>query len=87
MNLSMWTKKQTIQQPRIQPWILSEPKTLMHVQPRSLAQCTEAFYPITLQEMDCVALLNRVDTKFIMTQMQLTSILQFLPREYRVLTI
>ena len=51
------------------------------------ANCLERFSPISLQEMDAVALLNRVDTKFVLTNTQLAAVLQSLPCEYRVLCI
>lgn len=49
--------------------------------------CLERFAPISLKEMDAVALLNRVDTKFVLTNAQLVSVLLSLPAEYRVLCI
>ena len=45
------------------------------------------FSPITLAEMDSVALLNRVDTKFITDVDQLLSILDEVKDDYRVLEI
>ena len=53
----------------------------------SYGSCLERFAPISLKEMDAVALLNRVDTKFVLTNSQLASVLQSLPAEYRVLCI
>ena len=53
----------------------------------SYGSCLERFAPISLKEMDAVALLNRVDTKFVLTNTQLASVLQSLPAEYRVLCI
>ena len=41
--------------------------------------------PISLNEMEAVRLLNRVDTKFLLTQPQLTEILRAVSDRYRVL--
>ena len=46
-----------------------------------------AFDPITLPEMDAVALLNRVDTKFVFRRNQLPRLLHNLASGYRVLQI
>ena len=59
-----------------------------------LANCLEKidqiltqFEPITLKEMDGVALLNRVDTKFITDIDTLASVLEEVSNDYRVLQI
>lgn len=49
--------------------------------------CLAAFEPISLNEMDGVALLNRVDTKYVLRQSQLTAILPRLAAQYRILEI
>jgi hypothetical protein len=46
-----------------------------------------SFAPITLQEMDDVKLLNRVDTKYLLPRGQLPRILDGLTDDYRVLSI
>jgi hypothetical protein len=46
-----------------------------------------AFEPITLQEMDGVILMNRIDTKFAFTMSELTLLLPLLANHYRILTI
>jgi len=43
--------------------------------------------PITLAQLDAVSLLNRVDTKFLLTASQLVEILPGLTQEYRVLEV
>jgi len=43
--------------------------------------------PATLAELDAVALLNRIDTKFLLTVPQLAEILPRLARDYRVLEV
>lgn len=52
-----------------------------------LEKAIEAFEPIRLQEMDAVALLNRVDTKFVLSTSQLLSALHSVRPYYRILTI
>ena len=46
-----------------------------------------AFEPITLQEMDGVKLMNRIDTKFAFPMSELTLLLPLLANHYRILTI
>lgn len=45
------------------------------------------FTPVSLAEMDAVALTNRIDTKYVIPQWQLPSILQALTGSYHVLDI
>jgi hypothetical protein len=45
------------------------------------------FYPISLKEMDNVALLKRVDTKFLTTEKKLLEILEIISSEYQILDI
>jgi hypothetical protein len=52
-----------------------------------LKNILSSFEPITLKEMDRVALLNRTDTKFIFSTEQLLDLLQYLPEYYKVLEI
>ena len=53
----------------------------------NLERLLESFDPISLEEMDGVKLLNRVDTKYILPSHILPSIFRSLKSEYRVLTI
>jgi len=53
----------------------------------SLDEVTGAFAPISLQEMDSVALLNRVDTKFVLSTSQLITVLDNLRFRYQILSI
>lgn len=53
----------------------------------SLSQILNLFGPISLGEMDSVKLMNRTDTKFLLTIEQLKSILLEVQNDYRVLTI
>jgi hypothetical protein len=45
------------------------------------------FSPITLEEMDCVALMNRTELKFVFSSQQLPALLGMAPKFYRVLEI
>lgn len=53
----------------------------------SLSNILLQFAPISLQEMDGVSLMNRTDTKFVLSLNHLTEILQTLTGQYRVLEI
>jgi len=55
--------------------------------PASLDRLLNRMAPTTLAELDAVALLNRVDTKFLMTGAQLLEILPSLASQYRVLDV
>jgi hypothetical protein len=52
-----------------------------------LAILAAGFEPISLEEMDAVALLNRRDIKFVLSNRQLLSALQALEPDYRILSI
>lgn len=52
-----------------------------------LEAAISAFRPISLQEMDSVALLNRVDTKFVLSTSQLAAALRSIQYRYQILTI
>jgi hypothetical protein len=45
------------------------------------------FEPIELRDMESVALMDRVDTKYVLSQCRLVSLLEGLSRDYRVLEI
>ncbi|MEM7126686.1 MAG: polyphosphate polymerase domain-containing protein [Chloroflexota bacterium] len=51
------------------------------------ADVLTAFEPITLKELDTVRLLNRVDTKFLMSQRQLLRVLPHIAHEYQALEV
>lgn len=53
----------------------------------ALDMAIQAFAPTSLQEMDAVALLNRVDTKYVLSTGQLLTALKNLRYQYRVLAI
>ncbi len=48
---------------------------------------TESFKPISLEEMDGVALMNRSDTKFILPKSQISTILQAVISDYTILEV
>lgn len=87
MKQQMWCSTKTIERPALQPWIIPRQKNVAMTLKNSLAVSVENFLPISLKEMDSVALLNRVDTKFVMTDAQLITVLQSLQNDYRILTI
>lgn len=45
------------------------------------------FSPVSLEEMDCVKLMDRTDSKFILPFSKLGSIINAVPNHYRILTI
>lgn len=47
----------------------------------------DSFHPISLEEMDSVRLMNRQDTKFVLSHEQLLSILKDISSDYRILEI
>ncbi len=55
--------------------------------PARLETLTEKFAPISLKEMEAVALLNRMDTKFVLTNRQLLAALEAIQPNYRVLSV
>jgi hypothetical protein len=54
---------------------------------RELPALLDSFSPIGLEEMDSVALLNRVDIKFVLTPEQVFQALTAVQHDYRALTI
>ena len=52
-----------------------------------VAETADLLAPISLDELDRYALLNRVDTKFVLTQAQLIAALRAVSDSYRILTI
>ena len=53
----------------------------------SIPNILGSFTPITLGEMDSVALLNRTDTKFVLAAAQLPELLEILKPHYRSLEV
>ncbi|MEN6409418.1 MAG: polyphosphate polymerase domain-containing protein [Anaerolineaceae bacterium] len=82
----LWMKT-TEDQPRYQPWMVAREAWICDPTPHGLALQAEDFDPISLSEMEGVALLNRIDTKFIMTTRQLLKALEAIQSDYRILCI
>ena len=70
-------------------WLWQPASTLVctPVAQPNLAGLLTHFSPISLAEMDDVALLNRTDTKYVLTLPQLCEVLTALPQHYRILEI
>ena len=71
----------------MQPWSLPEPGVRWYTNPSSLEIRANGFEPISLQQMEAVALLNRTDTKFVMSTGQLLDALWAVQRDYWMLSV
>ena len=87
MNKTLWLKNSTMKISRVMPWVVTNPVQEEIPFPVSLRELTENYAPISLKEMDAVALLNRTDTKFVMTNKQLLTALSVLQADYRILSV
>ena len=88
MNKTLWLDNSTtIEMSRVMPWVVTDPVREKTPFPVRLRELAEKFSPISLQEMDSVALLNRRDTKFVMTNEQLLTALSALQNDYRILSV
>ena len=86
MDRTTWMTT-TQAQPQLQPWRLPEAGRRYSPHSSRLLSVVKGFAPISLDEMDAVALLNRIDTKFVMSTEQLVSALFALQSDYRILSI
>ena len=86
MDRTTWMTT-TQAQPQLQPWRLPEAGRRYSPHSSRLLSVVKGFAPISLDEMDAVALLNRTDTKFVMSTEQLVSALSALQSAYRILSI
>jgi hypothetical protein len=77
----------TQEQPHPQPWILPAADWNWYTASARLAALARSFTPITLKQMDAVALLNRTDVKFVLTTGQLLDALASLQGDYRILSV
>lgn len=68
-------------------WLPAETAWSQDYAPSRLETLAREFAPISLKQMDSVALLNRIDTKFVLTSAQLLETLAALRPAYRLLTI
>jgi hypothetical protein len=69
----------------LQPWFI--PDLAWYSRIYALEALAERFEPISLRQMDSVALLDRVDAKFVLTYNQLLGALNGLQADYRMLVI
>jgi len=81
----MTTMTQT--RPALQPWVLPAMAGVWCAAPSALEDLAAGFAPIGLKQMESVALLNRIDTKFVMSAEQLLNILAALQGDYRMLAV
>lgn len=87
MNRSPWKKITAQDNPPIQPWALPLTSRSWYSITSRLAALADGFDPITLDEMDAVALLNRTDTKFVFSSNQLLNVLATLQKDYYILSV
>jgi len=70
----------------LDPVALDEP-TSASARPRYTLPILECFEPISLAELDAAALMNRVDTKYVLSRADLPYVLGALVDDYRVLEV
>jgi hypothetical protein len=70
-----------------QPWLLPQPAWSCCPAVSELEALAAGFTPILLDQMDAVALLDRTDTKFLMTSAQLLQALAHLQADYSLLAV
>jgi hypothetical protein len=87
MNRSLWTTTTTQVHPVKDPWNIPDPALAWYIARPTLENLTAGFESISLTEMDDVALLNRIDTKFVMTAGELMQALSALRQEYWMLAV
>jgi hypothetical protein len=87
MNTTAWIPTQTLTQPDTHTWPLPAFSCDWVCEPSPLEKAAEHFDTITLEEMDAVALLNRTDTKFLMSAGQMLSLLPTLRSDYFMLSL
>ncbi len=92
MNRTRRMKTITQDQPRLQPWMLPEtgsnrPTRNWSTSPDEVESLAMDFEPISLKQMDAVALLNRTDTKFVMSTRQLLGVLAIVREDYWMLSV
>lgn len=72
---------------RYQPWVLPDGEGVTSSSNGKLNDLLQGFRTITLEEMDSVSLLNRVDTKYVIPAGRLPGILELLTQDYQVLVV
>jgi len=86
VNHTTWMTTSTQTQAPMKSWSLAETARLYNPT-HALENVAAGFDPISLQQMDAVALLNRIDTKFVLTTRQLADVLAALQHEYWMLSV
>lgn len=71
----------------LQPWAVPDSAGGWCLRPTPLELSADRFSPISLKEMDSISLLNRTDTKFLMSVQQLLSALAGLEYDYQILSV
>ncbi len=87
MMQTSWTNTRTQDQPWLLPWPLANIVAGEPMDAYRLDSLTRRFTPITLQEMDAVMLLDRTDTKFVLSTAQLLQALAAVQHDYRMLAV
>lgn len=87
MNPNTWMQTPTQEQTKLKSWILPSANSSDEIQSSRLVSLAAGFSPIDLQEMDAVALLDRFDTKYLLSSEQLIQAFSSLQTEYRVLSV
>ncbi|HEY9075543.1 MAG TPA: polyphosphate polymerase domain-containing protein [Anaerolineaceae bacterium] len=87
MKSPLWNDITNQEAVRRQPWIVPEDAWGKFTTPSALAGLINQFPPISLDEIESVALLNRNDIKYILTTGQLLQVIRDLPPEYQVLAV
>lgn len=87
MNQNTWMLSRTLDETRMKPWTLPADAKHAEIQSCRLEAVVNGFAPISLPEMDSVALLNRIDTKYVLRIDQLVRALAALQQDYRALSV
>jgi hypothetical protein len=87
MNPTKWHVETMQNHIRLQPWMVLEEGRGRQSNVLGLAEIANQFESISLKDMDSVALLNRIDTKFILTTRQLYSTLLDIQENYWILAV
>lgn len=87
MDRTTWMKTTTQEESRLQPWTLPQTARGWFTSPPGLVALTQDFEPISLEQIEAVALLNRTDTKFVMSTAQLLTALAAVRQDYWMLSV
>ena len=85
MQTTTWQTTQT--QTHLQPWVLPGAGQRWVTLQESLASLAGHYEPISLEQMEAVALLDRTDTKYVMSMGQLRQALAALQADYWMLAV